>query len=217
MLALARKELIRPGRAEFPGEDAFRFRHLLIRDAAYQAMPKEQRAELHERFAEWFEHAAGERLAEYEEILAYHLVQAYQYRAELGPVDEATIELGRTAATRLIASADRARERGDFPSAQSLLTAATEISDGSLRSRAQFELAYTHFETNHFSESVEVAQQATEAAEAAGELTIAARARLVLTEALGQIDPSHKPKRRPPARSRRCSEPVTMPGSSRRP
>ena len=39
----------RPGRVR--GEDAFRFRHLLIRDAAYQAMPKEQRAELHERFA----------------------------------------------------------------------------------------------------------------------------------------------------------------------
>ena len=55
LLALARKELIRPDRAEFAGEDAFRFRHLLIRDAAYQAMPKEQRADLHERFADWLE------------------------------------------------------------------------------------------------------------------------------------------------------------------
>ena len=62
LLALARKELIRPDRAEFAGEDAFRFRHLLIRDAAYQAMPKEQRADLHERFAAWLERAAGERL-----------------------------------------------------------------------------------------------------------------------------------------------------------
>ncbi|HJV14524.1 MAG TPA: AAA family ATPase [Propionibacteriaceae bacterium] len=191
LLALARKELIRPGHAEFPGEDAFRFRHLLIRDAAYQAMPKEQRAELHQRFAAWLEHAAGERLAEYEEILAYHLEQAYRYRAELGPLDEATIELGRRAATRLIASADRARERGDLRGAQSLLIAATEVSDGSLRSRALFWLAYTFFGTNQFSESVEAARQATEAAEAAGELTIATRARLVLTEALGQIDPSH--------------------------
>jgi class 3 adenylate cyclase/tetratricopeptide (TPR) repeat protein len=191
LLALARKELIRPGRAEFSGEDAFRFRHLLIRDAAYQAMPKEQRAELHERFAAWLEHAAGERLAEYEEILAYHLEQAYRYRAELGPPDEATIELGRTAATRLIVSADRARERGDLSSAQSLLTAATQVSYGSLRSRALFELASTHFQTNHFPESVEAAQQAIEAAKAAGERAVAARARLVLTEALGQIDPSH--------------------------
>src|SRR4029079_15625704 len=75
LLALARKELIRPDRAAFAGEDAFRFRHLLIRDAAYQAMPKEQRAELHERFADWLEEAAKERLAEYEEILAHHLEQ----------------------------------------------------------------------------------------------------------------------------------------------
>ncbi len=55
LLALARKELIRSDRAEFAGEDAFRFRHLLIRDAAYQAMPKEQRADLHERYAAWLE------------------------------------------------------------------------------------------------------------------------------------------------------------------
>ena len=90
LLALARKELIRPDRAEFAGEDAFRFRHLLIRDAAYQAMPKEQRADLHERFAGWLEHAAGERVAEYEEILAYHFEQAYRYRLELGPIDDRT-------------------------------------------------------------------------------------------------------------------------------
>ena len=53
--ALVRKELIRPDRTDLPGEDAFRFRHLLIRDAAYEAMPKELRAELHERFADWLD------------------------------------------------------------------------------------------------------------------------------------------------------------------
>ena len=130
LLALARKELIRPDRAEFAGEDAFRFRHLLIRDAAYRAMPKEQRADLHQRFAEWLEGAAGERLAEYEEILGYHLEQAYRYRAELGPPDEAMKDLGRSAAARLISSAERARERGDFAVAERLLTGAAEISDG---------------------------------------------------------------------------------------
>ena len=48
LLALVRKELIRPHRATFAGEDAFRFRHLLIHEAAYHAVPKEVRAELHE-------------------------------------------------------------------------------------------------------------------------------------------------------------------------
>src|SRR5205807_10235390 len=53
LVGLVRKELIRPDRTMFPGDDAFRFRHLLIRDAAYDALPKETRADLHERFANW--------------------------------------------------------------------------------------------------------------------------------------------------------------------
>ena len=53
LAALVRKELIRPDKPQLPGEDAFRFRHLLIRDAAYDALPKATRAELHERFADW--------------------------------------------------------------------------------------------------------------------------------------------------------------------
>ena len=59
LTALVRKELIRPDRPQIPGEDAFRFRHLLIRDAAYDSLPKAVRAELHERFADWLdEHGA---------------------------------------------------------------------------------------------------------------------------------------------------------------
>jgi class 3 adenylate cyclase len=67
--ALVRKELIRPDRTDLPGEDAFRFRHLLIRDAAYEAMPKELRAELHERFADWLDQIDAEHLAEQDAIL----------------------------------------------------------------------------------------------------------------------------------------------------
>ena len=52
LLSLVRKELIRPERSTRRQDEAFRFRHLLIRDAAYDSLPKETRAELHERFAE---------------------------------------------------------------------------------------------------------------------------------------------------------------------
>ena len=90
---LVRKELIRPDRTDLPGEDAFRFRHLLIRDAAYEAMPKELRAELHARFADWLEQIGAEHLAERDEIIGYHLEQAYRYRTELAPVDDETQEL----------------------------------------------------------------------------------------------------------------------------
>jgi class 3 adenylate cyclase/tetratricopeptide (TPR) repeat protein len=192
LLTLARKELIRPDRAEFAGEDAFRFRHLLIRDAAYQAMPKEQRADLHRRFAEWLEHAAGERLPEYEEILAYHLEQAYRYRSELGPADDVTRELGRSAAMRLITSADRARERSDLGSARGLLTRATDLSEGSdIRPSALFELAYTLFEMNDFQASAQTAEEAVAAARTSGDAVYAARSQLVLTEDMGQTDPTH--------------------------
>src|SRR5439155_23191569 len=58
LLALVRKELIRPDRTEVPGDDAFRFRHLLIRDAAYESVPKETRAALHEQFVAWLDSPA---------------------------------------------------------------------------------------------------------------------------------------------------------------
>jgi class 3 adenylate cyclase/tetratricopeptide (TPR) repeat protein len=118
---LVRKELVRPDTAELPGEDAFRFRHLLIRDAAYDGMPKELRAELHERFAAWLEHVAASRRVEYEEILGYHLEQAYGYRTELAPVDDAVSELGKRAAGHLESAGRRALVRGDRPAATNLL------------------------------------------------------------------------------------------------
>ena len=118
LLGLARKLLIRPDRAEFAGDDAFRFRHLLIRDAAYEAMAKEQRADLHERFADWLARAASGRMTEYEEILAHHLEQAYRYRVELTSRDDRAIELGRRAGRHLFACAQRADEREDLLAAR---------------------------------------------------------------------------------------------------
>ena len=87
LAALVRKELIRPDTPQLAGEDGFRFRHLLIRDAAYDALPKATRAELHERFASWLEQH-GTELVELDEILGYHLEQACRYRAELGTPDD---------------------------------------------------------------------------------------------------------------------------------
>src|SRR5581483_1356600 len=51
LVGLVRADLVRPARPQFAIGDAYRFRHLLIRDAAYDALPKATRAELHERFA----------------------------------------------------------------------------------------------------------------------------------------------------------------------
>ena len=107
LTSLVRKELVRPERATLPGEEAYRFRHLLIRDAAYEALPKSLRAELHERFAAWLE-LRGNDLVEQEEVVGYHLERAYRYRIVLGPLDEHGRELAARAADRL-GSAGRLR------------------------------------------------------------------------------------------------------------
>jgi hypothetical protein len=123
LMALVRKELIRPDQPQIPGDDAFRFRHLLIRDAAYDALPKATRAELHERFAAWLEEFGAE-LVELDEILGYHLEQAALYRAELGTPDGA---VGARAARHLLAAGRRALLRDDGPAAAALLSRACDL------------------------------------------------------------------------------------------
>ena len=127
LAALVRKELIRPERALFSGEHGFRFRHLLIRDAAYESLPKKAREELHERYAIWLEQKAGGHLVEYEEIVGYHLEQAFRYRSELGRVDGPARELARRAAEHLGAAGRRAFVRSDAPAAVSLISRAAAL------------------------------------------------------------------------------------------
>jgi class 3 adenylate cyclase/tetratricopeptide (TPR) repeat protein len=123
---LVRRELIRQHTSEFD-EDTYGFLHILIRDTTYEAMPKETRAELHERFGSWLEKRAGERLREYEEIIGYHLEQAHRYRTELGPADEAGVELARRAGELLGRAGVRANRRGDIAGAVNLLSRAVDL------------------------------------------------------------------------------------------
>jgi class 3 adenylate cyclase/tetratricopeptide (TPR) repeat protein len=121
LLTLVRKDLVRHDRSTFAGEDAFRFRHLLIRDAAYQGIAKRVRAELHERFADWLIRMAGEREAEYEEIIAYHYEQAFQNLRDVGMKDERSASVGVAAGTRLAEAGRRASARGDAHAAVTLI------------------------------------------------------------------------------------------------
>ncbi len=119
--ALVRKELLLPARRSFERE-AFRFRHLLIRDAAYESVPKEDRAELHERLATWLEREFGS--PEQEEIVAYHLEQAHRYGLELGRCDAALA--GRARAV-LTSAAARAHARSDLPAVIALSSRALAL------------------------------------------------------------------------------------------
>jgi class 3 adenylate cyclase/tetratricopeptide (TPR) repeat protein len=177
---LVRRELIRPQAPEFEDE-TYRFRHLLIRDAAYAAMPKEDRAELHERFAAWLEARAGERSREYEEILGYHLERAHRYRAELGPLDDHGRELARRAGQLLGDAGLRASARGDVQGSIGLLTRAVSLlpEDDPMRVRLLPELAESLLNGAELGRAGEVLEEALDRAARTGDQRSLMQARIV--------------------------------------
>jgi class 3 adenylate cyclase/tetratricopeptide (TPR) repeat protein len=144
--ALMRKDLIRPDPHTLFGEDAFAFHHILIRDVAYESMPKRLRAELHERFADWAEAQADGSLGEFDDVIGFHLERAYRYRLELAYTDEATAALGDRAGRRLARAGRRAFIRGDMPAAAALLAGASDLLDRRARIALtpEFGLALQH-------------------------------------------------------------------------
>ncbi len=126
LLELVRKELIRPRRSDFVDEEAFEFHHLLIRDAAYDALSKEDRADLHARFADWLEGVTGSHEAEYAEIIGWHLEQAHRFLSEIGALDSRE-ELARRAADRLADAGWTASARGDVSAGVTLRSRALAL------------------------------------------------------------------------------------------
>jgi len=121
LLALVRRDLIEPDRSTIPGDDGFRFRHILIRDATYLGLSKKARAVLHEQYADWLGRAA----VDLHEIVGYHLEQAARYGQELGAPRRR--ELSTRAGEVLARVGRRATRRGDLPAAVNLLTRATAL------------------------------------------------------------------------------------------
>ncbi len=183
LMMLVRKDLVRPEQSLLAGDDAFRFRHLLIRDAAYESLPKATRAELHERFADWLEENAPQ-LVELDEIVGYHLEQAYTYRSELGPLDDAARALAPRAAERLLAAAKRALDRGDLPAVESLAPRSVALAPrGSATHRdALLEQSRLLVEVADSARATEVLKELSASAERAGDARTYSRARLVELE-----------------------------------
>jgi class 3 adenylate cyclase len=178
LAALANKQLLRPVRSRSVGEDAFQFRHLLIRDAAYGAIPKQVRAELHERFAGWLETTTADRAREYGEIIGYHLEQAYHYRVALGPVNEHTRQVAAHAADRLAAAGQRALDGADMPAAVNLLSRAVALVPDRDRARLALlpDLARALAETGELTRAQTLLSETIESAAAVGDRRIGAYA-----------------------------------------
>ena len=123
LVALARRGLIGADRPDFAGEDAFRFTHALIREAAYAGVPKQRRADLHVAVAEWLAARPGAP----DEVVGHHLEQACRLAAELGRTGERQRALGARAAERLEAASRAALARGDPAAACALLERALAL------------------------------------------------------------------------------------------
>ena len=176
--SLARKELICPDYSETEDEASFRFAHILVRDAAYNAIPKADRADYHEALANWFELDASELAGDYEEIVGYHLAQARDLLLELGPPSERTDSLGTRAATVLAAAGRRAFGRGDMPAAVKLLSRASGLLSRRDPERAELliQLAFALFETGDFDRLQDLVAETREAAAASGDPSLEAYA-----------------------------------------
>ncbi len=189
---LARKQLFRADQAALPGQDAYRFRHILIREAAYERVAKEVRSRWHQAFADWLEALAGERVSEYEELLGHHLAAAVRYRLEIGDSGAETVVLARRAATLFRGVADRVAAQGDFMAAAGVLrrVAALVPADDPARAIALADCAGWLLTAGHMQAAAMASAAAGAAAEASGDRRVTARLRV------GREDDRHLRERR---------------------
>ena len=183
--ALVARRLVEPHSAK---SGSHRFQHILVRDAAYQGILKRERASLHERFADWAERTARahDRGTEVEEILGFHLERARTFLAELGPLDDHGLDLGRRASAHLGAAGRRAFGRGDMAAAANLLRRAVALHETGAKERADLlpELAEAMQELGEFASAQSYADEALVDARALGDATLEADA--ILTGLLVQ-------------------------------
>jgi predicted ATPase len=82
---LARKELVRPSRqSSMQGEAEYGFWHALVRDVAYQQIPRRERADKHVAASAWIEEKAGDRLEDLADVLAFHVGEALAIAQSIG-------------------------------------------------------------------------------------------------------------------------------------
>ena len=121
----------------------------------------------------------GRSASELDEILGYHLEQAFQYRSELGPVGEDASELAARAGEHLGRAGRRAMlGGGDVAAAESLMSRAVARlpDDQPLRRELLIELGSARMRTGDFAGADEVLEEAVASASAAGDARVESRA-----------------------------------------
>ena len=191
LAALVARELIRPDRSELPGETGYRFTHILVRDAAYDLLPKRRRADLHVAYADWLVGQDDPGSAA-DEIVGYHLEQAYEYRSQLGRVgDDRHRELAARASVHLSDAGRRALSAGDRGGASNLLERAVALRSRTDPDRAALliDVGGVHREQGRFRDSEAVLREARALAIDAGDGALEARAQVARLLSRLQVDP----------------------------
>ena len=164
----------------------FRFHHVLVRDVAYAGLPLEERAELHERLADWLD-GRGDA----DELVGYHLEQAFRQRESLGPGDGRGRRLALDAGGRLGRAGMDAWKRGDTPATVNLLTRAVGLLPESDAFRLDLlcELGPALRTGSDLTAAEETLSGAAETAAAVGDRRLELRARLELARVRLFSDP----------------------------
>jgi len=188
---LTHRELIQAHESSFAGQEAYRFAHLLIREAAYHGLLKRTRADLHVRFIDWLERTAPDRLLEFEEIRGYHLEQAFFILLQLTPNDEKVWQVGVRGATYLSSSGRRALARGDIPAAANLLRRASTLLPPlhPERPRLRLDASEALTEQGAFDEANAMLEVAIEEAHELSDRVLEAAASIQQLELLYTMDP----------------------------
>jgi DNA-binding SARP family transcriptional activator len=171
-------------------DEGFRFHHVLVRDVTYRGIPKDRRAELHQRVAESLDKRDGS-----DEIVGYHLEQTYRYRADLTPLSEEQLQLAARAAERLAAAGRRASARADTVAADNLLSRAASLVPDTSPAKPEVltDLGEVLRENGHFERADAVLAEAIDAAAEFGNRAVDADARLTRLRLRRQVNPEVTP------------------------
>jgi tetratricopeptide (TPR) repeat protein len=181
---LVRREFVRPARvSSMRDEEEFSFWHVLVRDVAYQQIPRAARGQKHVQAAEWIEVASEGRLADHSEFLAHHYVQALELGRAAGELGAAS-ELEERLVRFSVLAGDRAMSL-DIPAAEGAYRRALAVaSDGAERGRVLVKLGDALQPQGRLSESEAAYDEAIPILRATGEDRAAALALSNLGRAL---------------------------------
>jgi DNA-binding SARP family transcriptional activator len=137
---LVRRELVQRARhSSVAGDTEYAFRHELLRDVAYDEIPRARKAERHRRVAEWIDSLG--RAEDHAELLAHHYVAVLDYGRAAGQdvadVVDSTRRALQAAGLRAMSLSANERAAEYFSGAVELLGG---LPEGEARTRAEAEL-----------------------------------------------------------------------------